>query len=163
MKSASKGFTLIEIIVVMLIISIAGSMVFMNLGKGADKREIKAFVEKMVSVCKQAGVTALASDAPVSFVISPMDRQCWISVETPELESKKAKKSVFAIPGEILIEAKGLTETKNGFYEIIFYPDGSSSGGDIAIRKGDTFAFFCRIDLLTGIVSVTQEDKGGWK
>ncbi len=171
----SKGFTLIEIIVVMMIISIAGSMVFMNIGKGAEKREIKLFVEKMVSVCKKARMTALSKGVPVSFVISPMDRKCWIKENTGNAEGENAdgegadgksmdgQKSVFPIPGKILIEASGLTEKADGLYQIIFYPDGSSSGGDLAIRQGDKYAFFCRIDLLTGIVSVSLEDNGGWK
>ncbi len=170
MKSASKGFTLLEIIVVMMIISIAGSMVFMNIGRGAEKREIKIFVEKMISVCKKARMSALSKGVPVSFVISPMDRQCWIKEETGRAEgeiadgkSMDARKSVFPIPGKILIEAGGLTEEADGLYRIIFYPDGSSSGGDLAIRQGDKYAFFCRIDLLTGIVSVALEDNGGWK
>ena len=170
MKSASKGFTLLEIIVVMMIISIAGSMVFMNIGRGAEKREIKIFVEKMISVCKKARMTALSQGVPVSFVISPVDRQCWIREETGRADGEIAdgksmdgQKSVFPIPGNILIEASGLTEEANGLYQIIFYPDGSASGGDLAIRQGDKYAFFCRIDLLTGIVSVTLEDNGGWK
>jgi len=183
--SACKGFTLLEIIVVMMIISIAGSMVFMNIGKGAEKREIKIFVEKMISVCKKARMTALSKGVPVFFVISPMDRQCWIKEETGTADGKSTddksadwgsadgesadggsidgRKSVFPIPGKILIEASGLTEAANGLYQIIFYPDGSTSGGDLAIRQGDRYAFFCRIDLLTGIVSVSQEDNGGWE
>jgi hypothetical protein len=43
-------------------------------------------------------------------------------------------------------------------YKIIFYPDGSSGGGDFAIRAGDEFSFFFKIDLLTGIVGVTLND-----
>ncbi len=169
MKSAFKGklghggFTLLEIIVVMMIISIAGSMVFMNIGKGAEKREIKIFVEKFMSVCKKARMTALSKGIPVFFVISPVDRQCWIKEETGHAQGEIAGHSVFPIPGKILIEASGLTEEEDGVYRITFYPDGSTSGGDLAIRQGDEYAFFCRIDLLTGIVSLTQEDNGGWE
>ena len=166
MKSTSKGFTLLEIIVVMLIISISGSLVFMSLGKGAGKKEIKIFAGKMASLCRRARMTALASSTPVMFIISPINRQCWISRKDNEQsdtingQNNNGKAYILPIPGRVFIEASGLTKQDNGLYKIIFYPDGSSSGGDLSIGAENKPVFFCRIDLLTGIISMSQNDHG---
>ncbi len=164
MKSASKGFTLLEIIVVMLIISITSSLVFMNFGRGAGKKDMKIFAEKLSSLCKKARMTSLSSGVPVKLIISPADRQCWISIwknhaEITGRQDNDKKAYVLSIPGKVFIEASGLTRQDSGVYEIVFYPDGSSSGGDLAIGQGDKPSFFCRIDLLTGVVSMSVKDR----
>ncbi|MBF0203526.1 MAG: prepilin-type N-terminal cleavage/methylation domain-containing protein [Desulfamplus sp.] len=79
-----KGFTLIEIMVVMILIAIAGSLVLMNVGQSGRMKERRMFADKMVSMCKTARLTAVGKGIPACLTISPEKRECRISfIEDP--------------------------------------------------------------------------------
>jgi len=144
MKSISKGFTLIEILVVMLLISIVGSTVYMNFGKNQNHLEQRAFAEKMVSMCKKTRQRALVLGEPSVFKISSIDRKCWIENTERRLE----------IPESILMEGQGVAQTDDDIYSVIFFPDGSSSGGEFFLSANGQKIYDFRIDMLTGILEI---------
>jgi general secretion pathway protein H len=149
MKSASKGFTLIEILVVMVLISITGSMVFINFGKNQDHLENKGFAEKMISMCKKTRQRALVLGEPSVFKISSFDRRCWMENTEKYLE----------IPKAILIEGEGIAQADEDTYSVTFFPDGSSSGGEFVLLVNGQILYEFRIDMLTGILEI-MNDKG---
>ena len=54
MKFNSDGFTLLELVVVLVILSILGSLVFINVGTSASQKKTKIFVNEMMSLCRKA-------------------------------------------------------------------------------------------------------------
>ena len=140
----SRGFTLIEILVVMILIAVAGSLVYLNVGRSAAQKQGRMFAQEMIMLVKKARGTSLASSRPVAFYISSMDRLCWV----------EGSSSSVKVPENVLIQAQGVVQTDADVYGIYFYPDGSSSGGEISLSADGQLFFLFRVDMLTGLVSI---------
>ena len=58
----------------------------------------------------------------------------------------------FDIPQEVQVEGEGIGEIDTGIYGITFYPDGSSSGGEIDLTWEDGTVIRFSVDKLLGII-----------
>lgn len=150
MRLNSKGFTLLEIFVVMLLIAMGGSLVAINVGKTSAFKKNRLFAKEMVSLCKKARLLAVNQAQPRAVYISAEQRRCWI----------EGRETFLGIPEEMLIEGEGIRRLSEDEYAIFFYPDGSTSGGELTLSvAGDVVGSF-RIDVLTGMIApVGDEDE----
>jgi general secretion pathway protein H len=140
----SRGFTLIEILVVMVLIAVSGSLVYLSVGRSAGQKQGKLFAQEMIGLVKKARSTSLASSRPVAFYISSSERICWVEGSASSLK----------IPEQVLIQAQGIAQADADVYGVYFYPDGSSSGGELTLSaNGRPFCVF-RVDILTGLVAL---------
>lgn len=166
MKFNSKGFTLIEIIVVMVLIAFASSLVFINIGKSGRMKRNRLFAGNMINLCKKARLRAINEGMPACLKISPTLRQCWISFkDTPfkgaadgeeavSIEDQADENtSILNIPENMRIKGSGIRCDDNNIHYICFYADGSSGGGELTLTsEEDGFAFTFRVDMLTGSI-----------
>jgi general secretion pathway protein H len=143
MKSNSDGFTLLEMIVVLVIIAMCGTLVFVNVGKSIATRKNKNFAYEMISLCKTARRLAIDRGAPVAFYISSDERRCWIDSGRDDIK----------VPEGMLIEGEGVSAFDEGVYGIEFYPDGSASGGELTLSVGGNIVCTIKVDLVTGTIS----------
>ncbi len=149
MKSSSKhGFTLVEILVVMILLAVTGSLVFVSVGKSMAKKQNKAFAQEMISLCKKARRMAVDNGVPTALNISSEKRCCWVNDSTKSLE----------IPEQMLIEGEGITQLNEDTYTIHFYPDGSSGGGELTLTVSGQPVYAFRVDILTGMITSIKED-----
>ncbi len=158
----AKGFTLIEITVVIILIAIAGSLVLMNIGQSGRMKQSRMFSTQMVSLCKTARMTAITKGIPTCLTISPELRECKINFaddimydsvyNTTNEEGSRADTNSLKIPENILLEGENIKVDSNGVYYICFYPDGSSGGGTLTISVENEFEFTFQVDILTGSV-----------
>ncbi len=146
-SKASSGFTLVEILVVIIILALAGSLVFVNVGKSITKKNTRAFAEQMILLCKKARRMALDEGVPVAFNISSNQRCCWI---------KDREKSI-EFPEEMRIEGEGISQLNEDLHTIRFYPDGSSDGGELTLSMPTLPDYTFRVDRLTGLLSRVEE------
>lgn len=174
-----RGFTLIEVLVVMILIAIASSLVLMHVGQSGRMRQNRMFAGKMVDLCRKARLTAVGSGIPTCMTISPEARECrinrldqlWDMVSSREKEpeegidwsglskSSAPKRDVLQIPEVVLLEGERIQATDNGISYICFYPDGSSSGGALTVSVEDEFEYDFQVDMLTGAIrEVVPED-----
>jgi general secretion pathway protein H len=138
-----RGFTLIEILVVMVLIAVSGSLVYLSVGRSAEQKQGRMFAQEMIALVKKARGTSLASSRPVAFYISSADRICWVEGGAASLK----------IPEKVLIQAQGIAHVEADVYGVYFYPDGSSSGGELILSaNGEPFSVL-RVDMLTGLVT----------
>jgi len=138
-----RGFTLIEILVVMVLIAVSGSLVYLSVGRSAEQKQGRMFAQEMIALVKKARGTSLASSRPVAFYISSADRICWVEGGAASLK----------IPEKVLIQAQGIAHVEADVYGVYFYPDGSSSGGELTLStNGEPFSVL-RVDMLTGLVT----------
>jgi len=50
----SRGFTLIEILVVMVLIAVSGSLVYLSVGRSAEQKQGKLFAQEMIGLVKKS-------------------------------------------------------------------------------------------------------------
>ena len=139
-----RGFTLLELIVVMLLMALGVSLITTSLGRGIGRRRPKAFVQQLVSLCRQARSQALSNAKPVSLTIDGDARRCWLDDRKPGLK----------IPDIIRIEVEDrvFTYDSQAAYQIIFFPDGSSTGDRLVFSVDGRPMAFLRLDPLTGFI-----------
>ena len=143
MKSNSDGFTLLEMIVVLVIIAICGSLVFVNVGKSIATRKNKNFAYQMISLCKTARRLAIDRGVPVAFYISSDERRCWVDNGRGGIK----------VPEGMLIEGEGVSAFDEGVYGIEFYPDGSAGGGELTLSIAGNILCTIKVDLITGTIT----------
>jgi general secretion pathway protein H len=146
--SSKNGFTLVEILVVVVLLAMAGSLVFVSAGKTMAGNRNRAFAGEMLSLCKKARRMAVDDGVPTAFNISSGQRRCWVG------DSKKT----LEIPEEMLIEGEGISQLNEDVYTIGFYPDGSSGGGTLTLSVSGQTVYAFRIDILTGMLTRIEED-----
>ncbi|MBF0233882.1 MAG: prepilin-type N-terminal cleavage/methylation domain-containing protein [Desulfamplus sp.] len=183
MKYSSKhswpnrnGFTLIEIIVVIILIAIAGSLVLMNVGQSGRMKESRMFADKIVAMCKKARLSAVGKGIPSCLTISSESRECSIGFmddamsdsqtaindgfegssrnidKYGDFPSSSENADMLKIPENILLEGENIKVDSNGLYFICFYPDGSSGGGILTVSVENEFEFTFQVDMLTGSI-----------
>jgi len=146
--SFDKGYTLVEILVVMILLATIGSLVFVNVGRSIGKKKTKAFTQQTLALCKKARRMAMDNGVPTNVYISSSQRRCWIN--------DRAKAIQF--PEQVLIEGQGVTRLNEDLYAICFYPDGSSSGGELTVSLSDQPVYAFSVDRLTGLVAEIGEN-----
>jgi len=128
----SAGFTLFELIVVLVLIGLFSSMVFVSVSSGLFKSRETKFIDQFEASLKSARTRAIGQGRAVKFIIDGENRRYGLKV--PGLKD---------IPGSIQVEGEKIEELDDGIYGIIFYPDGSSSGGVLDLKwdngRTDTF------------------------
>lgn len=145
--SAPRGFTLIEVIVVMAIAATVLALVSSLLFRGPSTQDLKAAARTLASGLRHAQSTAMATRRDALLTLDLDERAYYLPSDTrahklPEgLELK-----LFTAQSEAVSEKKGA---------IRFYPDGSSTGGRITVQTGER-KFLVDVDWLTGRVSINE-------
>ena len=150
MKYNSDGFTLLELIIVMVIIAIGSSLVFVRVGKSVATRRNKSFAYELISLCKTARRLAIERGMPISFYISGDKRQCWIDDTGMSID----------VPEEMLVEGERVSAFDNGVYGFSFYPDGSASGGELTLSVAGSTLCTVKVDVITGTISAAGSVAG---
>jgi prepilin-type N-terminal cleavage/methylation domain-containing protein len=140
-----QGFTLIELIVVITLMSLVVGIVGVNLGMRLPKERLKAAVRDVVSTLRYAKNRSQTKTEEVIVKINLNERY---------IEAFKKRKS---IPENIEIYALDPEQgqIRDGVYKIIFFPGYGCSGGEI-ILKTEALAYSIKIDPLTGGISVER-------
>ncbi len=115
-----KGFTLVELLIVLILVGLLSSMVAVSVSSGLFKSRERRFVEDFVAQMKNARSCAIGSGRAVNFIIDGNERKFGIK-----------DRQMLEIPKTIEISADAIVELKDGLFAVTFYPDGSSSGGKI--------------------------------
>lgn len=141
--SSSRGFTLIELMVVLIILGIASSMIFMSVGKGMlgarGRGLLKAFSKKLT----EARAMSIGQGRPVYFLIYGDERAFGIEGKGRE-----------EIPEDVEVRGEGVKDYDDGVYAICFFPDGSTSGGAIILSMPDGKEYRFEIDRFFGAIKL---------
>lgn len=142
----SRGFTLIEMVLVMIIIGISVGLILPRVGAGWKRMEDREFLQEFVHTLKRARLSAMNSGNIVVFRMSGADRT--YGIEQPPEQP---------IPDHVDIYADHLeTDPETNDHVILFYPDGSMSGSDLEITFNRSRVFRIAIHPLFGTVQVAQ-------
>lgn len=158
-----RGFSLFEMIVVLIIISLTTAMIVPQLAGTLMKMNAKTSAKKVAAALRYARSRAVSEKIPYISVfdldrnrVSVMNYREWtdISASGKSFFPTGDEAKVYALPDGVRFEKnsrKGLGEMLS---QIAFYPTGGSSGGEIVIADEQDRKYTVHADFITGTVEL---------
>ena len=138
----SPGFSLMELMVVLIILSLTIGMVIPRIGAGWRNMEDREFIQEFVRTLKRARLIAMNSGEIIAFRIRGTERLY-------DLQDPPRK----PIPTNVDVYADKLqVDPETQDHLILFYPDGSLIGNDVEIVFDHQRSFLISINPLFGTV-----------
>lgn len=142
----SPGFTLIEVLVVLVILALAMAIVVPAISK-TQGESLDDVARELQIAFRQARSDAVLTQRTSAVLVDVANRR----FRQERVRSDKA------IPQKITVTASVATsELRNGTAGIRFFPDGSSTGGFISLSIGESSSRV-EVDWLTGRISIARE------
>lgn len=166
---SSQGFTLFELLIVLLIISVVSAFVGPRLGGSMSNMELRTAAKKIAAILRNTrsqatweGVTHMAvfdlSENRV--LVFPVKSQTDDLNEDAEVDGNKRENvsNTYDLPKKIQIEkaVSNSGEYHSGLFEMSFFPAGGSSGGEISLINDRERHYSIKVDFITGTVALSE-------
>ncbi len=152
---SGRGFTLIEIIVVMLIVGISAGLVAVLVGKSSANRDLKVFVKDASAMLRYARNHAIAEKRKYSFVVSGNAGSYGLYTDlTPNADIEDAVPIVKRPVSEML---NVQSEKHSSEVVIEFFPQGNSSGGVVKVTTPKQKSVYIAVNRVTGRVEILKD------
>lgn len=143
-----RGFTLIELVLVMLIIGLMLTVVVPSMGGLLKAQRLDQCARTLAGMLKEARVCSAADAKAYRLVIDTEDGTCWLEALTPEgfdrPESSIGK--ILELGDDVMFELEGGTED-GSLLMIRVEPDGMAELAQIVVTRkqdGKQLAVYCR-------------------
>lgn len=161
----AQGFTLLELLIVMAIIAMAAAFVIPRLTAG-EGLLLKAQVREAIAVLNYARRSAIV-EGTARVAVFFDDKKDANAAPDSKNSKKPNAPNQWSSRGASLEWGGKVTDKDQAVYEIIFYPEGGSSGGELVLRFKDQKAKIS-VNPLNGKISADvleqgQEGKDGKK
>lgn len=143
-----RGFSLIEMLLVIALIAVTGVLAAIALSGGVDGIRLRAAAKEVSAQLRYTRAHAIATGQPQRFTIDPSERT-WTAPRGREGN----------LPGQVGIVFTGARDTQpaRGVGAIVFFSDGASTGGRIQF-KARRAAWNVDVAWLTGEVRLRRGD-----
>ena len=140
-----KGFTLIEMLAVIVLIAIAATVTAVSL-HGRSRGELQAAAQRVAAGLRDTRTRAMATGKPQWFSIDPRAHSYTVPGRDPR-----------GLPAAATVHVESAAEAgkQPGIARIGYFPDGSSSGGNITLSEAPRSSRV-DVDWLTGAVTVSH-------
>ncbi len=136
---AQAGFTLLELLAVLVILALAASAVLSIGSNSLETARVRSFLVQSEALFRDARIAAIENRVETAVVIDGESRR---------LRFPAAGRSVL-MPKGVSLQAKVARPSSNALPSIRFFPSGGSTGGELAFQfRGRSYAL--RINWLTG-------------
>ena len=144
-----RGFTLLEVVVVVLIIALATAAVALAISGGLEGARVRAASKDLVAALRATRSKAVVTRESQVLALD-VERRAYRAAGRDWVELPAAM--------ELSMETAADEVVDEGVGQIRFFPDGSSTGGNIELRRGEAL---WRIDVawLTGEVRMNPHSK----
>lgn len=145
----ARGFTLVEVLVVAAIIAVAVGMLAGAMGYSLTGQQMRGASRDLVAALRYTRGQAIVKREPQVLMLNVDDKRYRAANRPPVQLPPQFDLAIETARQEMLSSGEG---------GIRFYPDGSSTGGNIELSRGDTV---WRIDInwLTGEVTLREPGK----
>lgn len=163
----NKGFSLIEMVIVLVIASFILATVTPSLFKSLANLEQRTAINKLTTTLRYARSQAVTMKQPYQVYLDLTSYSYWLApVEGPDPASssnpaKEIEVPATATPLEAQLKIEKVLlgpkkEITSGTAAIVFYPRGDSSGGEIILKDSYNILHTIVVDPLTGKVKLKK-------
>ncbi|MGH7961745.1 MAG: prepilin-type N-terminal cleavage/methylation domain-containing protein [Candidatus Binatia bacterium] len=148
----THGFTFLELILVLLIITIASALVVPTIGSRLNRGDLRSTAVQLRATMALMRVGAVRQGQEMVLVVDPHANTYW---------HEPGSESVTVPPESGILSARGQWVRDEGEVEFHFYPDGTNSGGAVRIeqRQGVALtAYVLFLDPLLGTATIQRDD-----
>ena len=143
----AAGFTLLELLVVLVLLAILAAVAGSRTVGGMDRPALQAASGELAALLRRTRSEAIANNAPVAVRVN---------VDAPSFGIPGQR--VYAVPDRLKLTlfTAVTDELPSNVGEIRFFPDGSSTGGEVTLAGGNAHRYV-QVDWLTGRVAVYED------
>jgi general secretion pathway protein H len=159
----SRGFSLIELLVVLILISLSLALVAPSLSRFWQTAELRGAAQKISGILRNCRSEAVNKGKVYQVVLNSQSRE--VRVQTMESSEEKDEKKEGSTPQRTYLLPEGIqmkedptssSESASGLPVIEFYPNGGSNGGTILINSPDRLGYRIQVNFLTGMVEIKR-------
>ena len=144
---AHRGFTLLELMLVLVIAATSYVLVIRFTGSGVSGAELKSAARTVAAGLRAARSDAIATQDTSALTLDLEKRVIQVTgARRPYALPERVELKLYTAQSEIVDEKTGA---------IRFYPDGSSTGGRVTLGSKDR-QFLVDVDWLTGRVTIKE-------
>ena len=144
----SRGFSLLELILVLMVLGLSGIIVLPNIEKGLRDRDVRRSALALAAAARELRSQALYKGVPQELVLNVLESSYRVARNQVHFPSNVRIASIAG--GEVL---------DNGTRQFLFFPNGSTFGGRIDLSSGaDSTSYSIRLHPLTGSIDVMRGD-----
>ncbi len=164
----SRGFTLFELLIVLLIISVVSAFVGPRMGSSISNMELKTSAKRIAASLRYARSQATWHGTTYMAVFDFDENRLRVFPAKPRSEDSEETfadqgaetdpSKMYALPKAVKIEKAVLKkdEFHSGLFEIAFFPAGGSSGGNITLINDRERRYSIRVDFILGTVDLIE-------
>lgn len=143
---SSKGFTLVELLVVLVIASVVLTLVGTSISRNISGAEMRTAAQKMTASLRYTRTRAILDKEEQVFLVDTENRR-YTAPKRPEVE----------LPGDMKVALTTARSelTSEDVGGIRFYPDGGSTGGFVELEANDRI-YRINVAWLTGEASIQK-------
>lgn len=149
----ARGFTLIELIVVLFIIAMAAALVGPAIDSGMRTREVRSAVRALASAVRTMQGDAVRTGKVQILVLDPA--QNVIGVDGTDRAISLGEVARLAELSDVTVDASGVARVR-------FFPNGSNTGLSVLVDDPDRpedLGYVVHVDPLIGSVTVLDEQR----
>jgi len=157
----NKGFTLLELVLILILLSLAVYLVVPSMARLAKAVELKGTAQKIAGILRYYRLATIQKGQVHQILIDQKQRELIVRALQPEKKEEIGitwiEKIKYQIPAGInLQEEINPGEYNTDLPAIEFYPTGQANGGQILLADPEQKGYRIKINFLTGLVEVEK-------
>jgi len=165
-----RGFTLIELLVVLVIISLVSAFVAPRITAPIGNLQLKTASKKIAGAMRYSRSLAVSEkESRVCFFdfdnqqMTIFSGSAFDAAEPEDVLASGPAEVQYKLPKGVFLEkaVSGDIDVEAGLFQIIFFTNGSTSGGEILLTNDRGRSSSIQIDFITGMVALTAPEHAG--
>jgi general secretion pathway protein H len=156
MNDRVRGFSLLEVLIVILVIGLALSLVYPSVARGAKTLQLRTAGRDVLNVFRYAREKAVTEQTGMKVTLNPSKQELFM---TNNLGDQRRS---YTLPRDITIEHMRFagTEITSGPMTVRFLPNGSTEDAAVMLKSESGASLLIVTDPMTGGARI-ESNKGG--